>query len=89
MGLRAAFPQWDISYSPSDPGLDRPQRRRDHLPELARAAVYRAGPDRTQATPGPARPRLGLAAVGKHALLIGSRPAPCVATPRAPAVSSE
>ena len=87
--LRGAFRQWAISYGQADPGLDRPPRRRDHLPELGRAAVYCAGADRTQGTPGPARSGLGLAAVGKRALLIGSRPAPCVATPRAPAVSSE
>ena len=52
------------------PGLDRPQRRRHHLPELGRAAVPRAGADRAETTPGPARPRLGLAPLGQHAPIL-------------------
>ena len=40
------------------PGLDRPQRRRHHLPELSRAPVRRFNADRGQTTPGPARPGL-------------------------------
>ena len=34
------------------PGLDRPQRRRHHLPEHGGAAVYSFDPDRTKGTPG-------------------------------------
>ena len=66
------------------PGLDRPQRRRHHLPEHGRAAVFRSHADRAEGTPGPARPRLGLAALARHGPLIDPRPAPRVAAPRAP-----
>ena len=55
--LRYAFPVVDHHLLAPAAGLDRPQPRKNHLPELPGAAVRRADPDRAQATVRQARPR--------------------------------
>ena len=73
-GLPGRVPALGHQLLTLSPRLDRPQRRRDHLPEHARADVLRADADRAEGTPGPARPPLGLAPWGQRGPLIDPGP---------------
>ena len=77
----ATRPVVDHHLRRTDAGLDRPDRRKDHLRELRCHVVRRADADRGQGTPGPAWPRLGPAPLAWHLPVLGPRPALCAAPP--------